>query len=491
MIVGPNDNIIDQDLPIDPSGVVYNSLNGVQIAGATVTLVDGSGNPLPAACLLQNQQGQVTQSDGEYRFDIVVGADPACPVGSTQYSLEITPPSGYLPLPSSQIPPQAGILDPSVCVEDAIPGGVCNLHTDNVPAPIASPSPYYLDFLIGSGDPGIVYNHIPIDPVLSAASSGLTITKTAGVATAHIGDTINYTITITNALTNSYSGVNVSDTLPKGTLYAPGSATIAGTPSEPVVDGRILTFTDLTIPGLGSVEINLSARFGQQISDTELVNIAYAYDSLGNQLTNVARAIVRVEIDPVFACSTIVGRVFDDLNRNGYPDDGEPGLPGVRVATVKGLLITTDEHGRFSIPCAQLPDVDTGSNFILKLDDRTLPTGYRVTSENPRTVRVTAGKMTTMNFGAAISRVVRIDLSGTAFKADSEQPSSALDRGIDQLVRSLETEPSVLRLTYYDRGEGEELANQRLVEVEKLVRQRLSRSRIGVDLWIEKRVVKR
>ncbi|MEM9575159.1 MAG: hypothetical protein AAF870_08020, partial [Pseudomonadota bacterium] len=491
VIVGPNDNIIDQDLPIDPSGVVYNSLNGDPIAGATATLVGSNGNPLPAACLLQNQQNQVTGSDGEYRFDIVVGAAPACPVGSTQYTIEISAPTGFLPLPSSQIPPQPGILDPTVCVEDAIPGGVCNLHTENVPAPIASPSPYYLDFLIGAGDPGVVYNHIPLDPVLSPSSSGLTITKTAGAATARIGDTINYTITINNSLTGPYTGVNVSDTLPKGTLYAPGSATIAGSPSEPTVEGRILTFTDLTIPGSGSLEINLSARFGQQISDTELVNIAYAFDSLGNQLTNVARAIVRVEIDPVFACSTIVGRVFDDLNSNGYPDDGEPGLPGVRLATVKGLLITTDEHGRFSIPCAELPDVDTGSNFILKLDDRTLPTGYRVTSENPRTVRVTAGKMTTMNFGAAISRVVRIDLSGTAFKTDSEEPSSALDRGIDQLVRSLETEPSVLRLSYYDRGEGKELADQRLAEVEKLVRQRLKRSRIGVDLWIEKRIVQR
>lgn len=491
VVVGLNDNIIDQDLPIDPSGVIYSSLDGNQIAGATVTLVDGSGTPLPAACLLQNQQSQVTGSDGEYRFDIVTGADPACPVGSSQYTLEVDPPSGFRPLPSSQIPPQAGILDPTVCVEDAIPGGVCNLHTENLPPPVDSPSPYYLDFLIGAGDPGVVYNHIPLDPILSPESSGLTITKTSGVATARIGDTINYTITINNALSGPYASVNVSDTLPNGTVYAPGSASIAGTPIEPTVEGRILTFSDLTIPGSGSLEINLSARFGQQISDTELVNIAYAFDSLGNQLTNVARAIVRVEIDPVFACSTIVGRVFDDPNRNGYHDDGEPGLPGVRVATVKGLLVTTDEFGRYSIPCAELPDVDRGSNFILKLDDRTLPTGYRVTSENPRTVRVTAGKMTNLNFGAAISRVVRIDLSGTAFKPDSDQPSSALDRGIDQLVRSLETEPSVLRLTYYDRGEGEELANQRLAEVEQLVRQRLKRSRIGVDLWIEKRVVKR
>lgn len=491
VVVGPNDNIVDQDLPIDPSGVVYSSLYGTSVAGAIVTIVDGSGNPLPNACLLRNQQSQVTGADGEYRFDIIPGADPACPASSTQYSLEITQPSGYLPLPSAQIPPQAGILDPSVCVEDAIPGGACNLHTSNTPAPVSTPSPYYLDFLIGAGDPGIVFNHIPIDRLLTPGSSGLTIAKTSGVATARLGDTIAYTITITNTLSGAFSGVVVSDTLPEGTLYLPGSATVGGVPNEPAVAGRNLTFTGLNIPGSGSVDINLTVRFGQQVSGSELVNIAYASDSTGNQLTDIARAIVRIEVDPVFACSTIVGRVFDDLNRNGYPDDGEIGLAGVRLATVKGLLITTDEFGRYSIPCAELPDADIGSNFILKLDERTLPTGYRVTSENPRTVRVTAGKMTNLNFGAAISRVVRIDLSGTAFAVDSEKPSPALDRGINQLVRSLETEPSVLRLTYYDSGEGNELARDRLDEVEKLVRQRLRRSRIGVDLWIEKRVVTR
>ena len=69
--------------------------------------------------------------------------------------------------------------------------------------------------------------------------------------------------------------------------------------------------------------------------------------------------------------------------------------------------------------------------------------------------------------------------------------SAALDLGINQLVRSLETEPSVLRLTYYENGEGAELANERMDEVEFRVRRRLRRSQFGVDLWIEKRVVKR
>ena len=45
----------------------------------------------------------------------------------------------------------------------------------------------------------------------------------------------------------------------------------------------------------------------------------------------------------------MIGKVFEDLDGDGYQDQGEPGLPGVRVATATGLLITTDEYGRYHI----------------------------------------------------------------------------------------------------------------------------------------------
>src|SRR5262245_33142401 len=62
------------NLPIDPNGVVYNSLARVPIPGATLTLVNaGTGLPLPASCFGDpgdngNQQGQITLADGWYKF---------------------------------------------------------------------------------------------------------------------------------------------------------------------------------------------------------------------------------------------------------------------------------------------------------------------------------------------------------------------------------------------------------------------------------------
>lgn len=190
----------------------------------------------------------------------------------------------------------------------------------------------------------------------------------------------------------------------------------------------------------------------------------------------------------MFDCSEIIGRVFDDQNRDGYQDEGEPGLPGVRLATVNGTLITTDAHGRFNVPCAALPDHRTGSNFIMKLDERTLPAGYRLTTENPRVVRLTSGKMTSLDFGVAIGRIVRLDLQGQAFKPGSSELSEQWANGIDQLIAILRQERSVLRLSYIENGADPGLAGDRLRWVSDLIRGRWESLSGQYRLEIETRV---
>jgi len=204
--------------------------------------------------------------------------------------------------------------------------------------------------------------------------------------------------------------------LPAGLVYRAGSAQIDGIAFEPTLAGRRLVFAGQDIAANGSITISFNVGVSAAASSSEFENLAWVEDPIsGDRISNIGSVTVRREIEHVFDCGEIIGKVFDDKNRNGYQDKGEPGLPGVRVATVKGELITTDKHGRYHVPCASIPDADIGSNFILKLDTRTLPTGYRITTENPRVVRLTRGKLTKLNFGASISRVVRIDLNSKAF----------------------------------------------------------------------------
>ena len=51
----------------------------------------------------------------------------------------------------------------------------------------------------------------------------------------------------------------------------------------------------------------------------------------------------------------------------------ERGIPGVRIASVDGLLVETDAYGRYSLLGVQGGDWESGRNFILKVDPSTLP----------------------------------------------------------------------------------------------------------------------
>ena len=146
--------------------------------------------------------------------------------------------------------------------------------------------------------------------------------------------------------------------------------------------------------------MNLRLLAGPNVEFGAHENQAYAQTDTGER-SDIATAIVDYIPEPSFDCTPVIGRVYDDVNHNGYPDDGEPGLPAVRLVTVNGDIITTDEFGRYHIPCAIIANSERGSNFLLKADTRTLPLGYSPTTENPRVVRATRGKFVKMNFGAA------------------------------------------------------------------------------------------
>ena len=137
---------------------------------------------------------------------------------------------------------------------------------------------------------------------------------------------------------------------------------------------------------------------------------------------------------------------------------------------MNGLLITTDEFGRFHVPCASLP-VDIGSNFTLKLDPRTLPAGYALTTENPRTLRLTPGKVAKMNFCVTLTEMVDVGLTARAFMPGTTAATQALIQGVKTLIRRIADTPSVLRLTYLlGGGEDSGGAVARLRSAQTLIR---------------------
>ncbi len=489
--VSAGSNSFNLNLPIDPNGVVYDSILRTSVAGVTLTMVNASnGNlPLPLSCFDDPaQQNQVTLADGFYKFNVNFSVAGACDIGDS-YVIQVTPPAtGYIGTTSVIIPPALALTDPPFSVPTC-PGSVddllttvperCEIQASELAPPTSVPprtagTTYYLQYTLNnSADPftsQIFNNHIPVDPELDAA---IAISKTSALVNVTRSQLVPYTITISNTLSAPLQDLDIVDTFPAGFKYVEGSARIDDVASEPTVNGLQMTWSDLTLNTNESRNIKMLLIVGAGVGEGEYTNLVQAFNNLtASAVSEVASATVRVVPDPTFDCTDIIGKVFDDSNLNGYQDEGEIGLPSAKVFTARGIEAITDQHGRFHITCAVVANEDRGSNFIMKLDERSLPSGYRVTTENPRVERATRGKMLKFNFGAGIHRVVRLDMADAVFEPNSTEIRPQWISRLSLLVEKLVEAPSILRLSYMADVEDAGLVKDRVKAVKKEIERR-------------------
>ncbi|TNF86107.1 MAG: DUF11 domain-containing protein, partial [Gammaproteobacteria bacterium] len=497
-------NLQNLNLPIDPNGVVYDALSRLPLAGARLTLVrPGGGMPVSDTCFDDpNQQGQITLASGYYKFDLNF-SDPSCPSGGN-YLMSIDGGSGYEPDVSEFVPP---ITDSTTApfnvpfcpgtVNDAMPatGVHCEAQASEFAPPVgaAAGTPataYHLHLLLDDarrpGTSQLFNNHLPLDPVLSGL---VTMSKTTPMVNVTRGQMVPYTLTVRSSWPIDMPGVDVIDRYPVGFKYIEGSARLDGEPVEPeIVDGE-LVWSDLTLAAESEHTIELLLAPGAGVTDGEYVNRAQAELALtGEALSSQATATVRLVPDPTFDCTDVTGKVFNDTNRNGLQDGDEMGIQGTRLVTPTGLAALTDQHGRFHITCAITPREGRGSNFMLKLDDRTLPSGFRTSSRPVQVKRATRGKALHFSFGASIYRVVGLDVADPVFEPDGTEMRPQWRQRVGLLIGELEKAPSVLRLSYLADVEDEKLVQRRVKALRRMIGEAWQASEPDYDLTIEQEI---
>jgi hypothetical protein len=134
------------------------------------------------------------------------------------------------------------------------------------------------------------------------------------------------------------------------------------------------------------------------------------------------------------------------------------------------LAALTDQYGRFHITCAITPNESRGSNFMLKLDDRTLPTGFRPSTERFQIKRATRGKALNFSFGASIFRVVGLDVADAVFVPDSTEMRPQWRPRLELLMEELQKAPSVLRLSYLADVEDPKLVARRVKAMTRMIK---------------------
>ena len=495
-------NWLEQNMPVDPNGVIYDSIARTPVAGATVALVDvRNGQPVAAACFDDpNQQNQLTIGNGYYKFDLNF-SDVTCPSGEN-YVIQVTAPgTAYASGMSEFIPPASSPatlpFDVPGCAgsaADAVPA--TSLYCEAVASEFAPPASvpaqsagteYHLFLTLDNGRvPGtsqLFNNHIPLDPRLDGA---VALTKTTPMLNVSRGQLVPYTITVSNSFGADLNDVTIIDRFPAGFRYVEGSARFDGVATEPTIAGNDLTWDTLTLATDGRHEIQLLLAVGAGVTEGEFTNRAMAVNSLtGTVMSAEAEATVRLVPDPDFDCTDVTGKVFDDANRNGYQDSGERGIVGVRLVTARGLAATTDSHGRYHITCAITPNESRGSNFVLKVDDRSLPSGFRASTRPVQIQRATRGKSLKINFGASIHRVVGLDIADAVFEPGTIEVRHQWQPRIDLLIRELRNAPSVLRLSYVADVEPEALVERRLESLKRQIMDAWAQEEAAYELVIE------
>jgi uncharacterized repeat protein (TIGR01451 family) len=497
-------NLQDLSLPISPNGVAYNSVTRSAVAGVTLRMLTATGALLPPECFDDPaQQNQVTLADGYYRFDLNFN-DAACPSGGN-YVIDVSPPpTGYIGTYSQIIPPTSGAataaFDVPACsggVDDAVAGtsDYCEVQASELAPTLAARARsvgtrYHahlrLDSNLIPGTSQIYNNHIPVDPDLQGV---LTITKTTPLLNVVRGQIVPYVITYRNVTDVPLFDVSIVDRIPPGFRYVAGSAQIDREPVEPAVAGRQLIWSDLAVDRQESHEMLVLLAVGAGVGEGEFVNRVQAAHMLtGSPLSNEGSATVRVVPDPTFDCTDVTGKVFDDVNRNGLQDLGETGLPGVRVVTARGLTATTDAHGRYHITCAVVPREGRGSNFVLKLDDRTLPSGFRSSTNAVKIERATRGKTLKFNFGASLHRVIGLDLADAVFEPGTTEMRAQWRPRLELLMKELQKAPAILRVSYLADVENEQLVQRRLEAIKNEIASRWQSLNASYQLTIEPEV---
>jgi uncharacterized repeat protein (TIGR01451 family) len=376
---GPN-IIPQQSLPVDPSGVVYDSDTRLPVPGAQVTFVPVACPAFNPANDLVGGAGNLVQTvgpDGFYQF-LLNPTAPAC-----QYRLVVTPPATYTLDPA--IPPQPGSFTP--------PNRPPNIVEQIVPNPAAptagQPTTYFLSFNLNSNSRDVVNNHIPL---ISGNRPLLFITKQVSKPKAELGDTVKYTVRV------RYAGgavnlptLTVVDTMPAGFKLIPETSYVSVPATAPAVQlpasriagapGAVVTY-DIPLPAGGfaigaEIELTYRVRIAVGSMQGDGINRAQAR-SIGVVRSNTAQAKVIVEPGVFTNDACVAGKVFVDCNNNHIQDAEELGVPGVRLYIEDGTYFITDSEGKYSY-CGISP-----KSHVIGVDMLTMPRGSRMTTTTNR-----------------------------------------------------------------------------------------------------------
>jgi uncharacterized repeat protein (TIGR01451 family) len=410
---------------IDPSGVVFDSHSNLPLANAAVSLVVATPNACTTtpATVSQSVDGVIQPASSTYVTD-ATGA----------YHFPLVPPGNYC---LTAVPPPAYAFPSTVSAANQ-PAGRRVIST----SPTSGPS--YGGVFAVTAATGSVSVDLPMD---ARALTGLFVQKTPSKSIAEVGDFVDYTVSIANNTGVALAAAgNLADALPAGFTYVPGSARLNSTVMPDPQGGRgpMLTFHLPALAVASTTLLTYRVQLGSAAIRGDGVNRAQV--RIAATVSNLASATVRVEGGVFSDDAFILGKVFLDCNDNQRQDDGEMGIPGVRLYLEDGTNVVTDSEGKYSLYGI------TAKTHVLKLDRTTLPRDAQLEILSNRNAGdagsvfadLRNGELHRSDFAVSSCNLKTIDIVSARRKQSEKQASGAAEK---LLAAHLDADSSVKPLS--------------------------------------------
>ncbi len=158
----------------------------------------------------------------------------------------------------------------------------------------------------------------------------------------------------------------------------------------------------------------------------------------------------------------------------------ERGIPGVRIASVEGLLMETDQFGRYHVVGIDGGRWERGRNFILKVDPATLPPGSTFSTDNPLLRRVTPGLPVRFDFGVKLppglveggQQPVEMEIGTVLFNAESAELRQEYMPVVDKMAEQVRAHDGG-EVVISANGESQSLAYDRARALQSALLSRL------------------
>ncbi|AQS38510.1 conserved repeat protein [Shewanella psychrophila] len=161
----------------------------------------------------------------------------------------------------------------------------------------------------------------------------LKITKQASKNTAQVGDVIEYEIILDNDNESYFKDVAVFDKLPAGFRYQLDTTemTLSGIDGkfdtqddvslikQPTLSGQ-LRFANVDFEPFEKLRIRYLLKVSVGVTFGKYINTAQAKIK-GVSVSELATAMVEIQADKLFDTASIIGKVFEDINGDGYQAD--------------------------------------------------------------------------------------------------------------------------------------------------------------------------